>query len=469
MSGRERKMAVVLVVIAGGYVFWQFVRPKVREYVLGIRDENELLQAEADELDRQLGDVNAVRRTFREYAERTGGTNADEFKNTFYNKLTEMAKEAGFGDLRMQPSPTEQYKPAGWRSKSNIKEVRFTISADGTLASAVGFLKAFYELPYITQITSLKIESAGRRSRRGGDQVQLRATIEALVPPNDPVGQVNVGRITPATMKVKHDDRDYALIWERNPFKEYIEPPKFAERAPVTPVHQEDPEPEKAPIGDPQAHNKMIKMAMIYGDPEDPTGELLVFNTRDLSSEYVGVGDQLDGGEVRLVHPWGAVTRREDGQERVYPIRKTLAESKPVEDAAPEYPEIAYAYQLLRESEPAEELSEEFVGPEVPDANSPDGEPAPYHVPVPFAYPPEAGKASGIGGVGESDRKMDGAADRMERFRRALPDLTSPKTRPSRPIRGPATAGPKAAEPASGTDNEGERSDRQASEGKAER
>jgi len=299
--------------------------------------------------------VEGARKIYRQYIERTGYTNADEFKNAFYNKLTELATKASFQNLRMQPSPPTEHKPAGSRRKTDIKEVRFTISASGTLEAIADFLRDFYELPYVAQITSLKLDAPSGRSRRSDALAQLRATIEALVPPDHAVGKVNPALVEPVAFKIKHSERDFALVWERDPFKEWEEPPPvIPEPTPVAEVESTPPPEPPPPVGDPLAGEKVIRMVMIYGDEEKKVEELLVVNTRDLSWQYVGVGDELDGGTVELVHPWGAVARRKEGDERVYPIKLTLAESIPIEQAGQLYPEIHYAYEELRASRPME-------------------------------------------------------------------------------------------------------------------
>ncbi|NOT02881.1 MAG: hypothetical protein HOP29_19955, partial [Phycisphaerales bacterium] len=348
MSGRERRMAVVLGVVAGGIAVWKVGLPVVHEQLFAVEVDNKKLRGQIEELNAKLQGVSDPRTRYATYVARTGGVDAEKVKLDLHAKLNELASASGLQSPRLTPSPIADYRPAGSRRRSGIKQVEFSVTADGTLESVVEFLRAFYELPYIAQVGTLKLEPPSGRNKREGF-VHFRATIEALVPPVHAVGEVNPEHITQPASDVKHRDLRYAAIWERDPFTEYVEPPP-----PPTPMIEEarevveDAPPPAPPIGDPQAGVKVIRMTLDYGTAEKRIQEAMVVNVQDQTSAYVGLGEDLDGGKVQLVSAWGVVARRESGEEFVYGIGKTLAESISFEASLGSYPEVYYAYGKIR-------------------------------------------------------------------------------------------------------------------------
>ncbi len=350
MNPREKTMAIIVVLLGGAYGVWMWGMPTVRDKVFAIAEENKRLGQELVSLNEKLGEINGPRERYRNFLRRTGSTDPEVVQTNFYNSLNELATRYGFSNLRQQPTGITEHRPTGSKSKTDTKEVRFTVSAEGTLQSVAGYLKSFYELPQICQITSLKLDSVGGRRGSRDPAVSFRATVEALVPPWDAVGEIPADGIEPLSVFVAHRDQDYSVIWNRDPFNEYVPPPPppvVVERPTRTPTAVPPPPPPPPPVGDPQAADKVIKMALIYGGGDYRIDELLVVNTRDQTFEYVAVGGELDGGVVELVHPWGAVARRDSGDELMYPTGKTLAESMAYQESRNLYPEVAFAYEEM--------------------------------------------------------------------------------------------------------------------------
>ncbi len=371
MNRREKTIAIVLCVFGGVFGTAKFVWPFVSEQLFAIREENAGLRTRVAKLDAKLLDVESARWAYQSYVNRTGGLDVAGVKNAVHTEISALATSAKLGNLRVQPSPASEYRPPGSRKKTRIKQIKFTVNADGTLQTVARFLKAFYEIPYISRIETMKLDAISGRTRGKKYTVNMRATIEVLVPPDDPVGLVKADLIVQPDKVVHHGDLDYAMIWKRDPFKEYVPPPtppvlppRIVKKPPVT---TPPPPPPPAKIGDPEAGNKTIRMALIYGTKDRTISELMVVNTNNQTSEYLTVGDKLDGGIIRFVHPWGAVTVRKDGDERVYPIKVTLAESLPVDEALAQYPELVYAYNAAKPSlpdiTPPGETKDAVIGP----------------------------------------------------------------------------------------------------------
>ena len=98
----------------------------------------------------------------------------------------------------------------------------------------------------------------------------------------------------------------------------------------------------------------MIPMTLDYG-----VKEVMVVNSRNNTTEYVGLGAKLDGGTIELIHPLGAVTRRENGEELLYPVGKRLVEAVPFEETLALYPEVYYEFRDASEEFKRKKAAEE--------------------------------------------------------------------------------------------------------------
>ncbi|MEE9295861.1 MAG: hypothetical protein V3W34_12990 [Phycisphaerae bacterium] len=358
MSKREKILATVVALAAVAFGGDKFLLPAISKHVFAVAKENDRLREKLADLDARLGEVEPFRTVYRDLLARTGTTDAEKIQNDLFARLTDMVGEAGLSNPRVSPRKTTDYRPGGRKlKKAGIRLVRYSVTAEGKLDAIVGFLRSFYEMPYIAQITSLKLDPPSSRLRKKGGLVKMTAAIEAMVPPAHPVSEVNVELLQQPVQHVKHSQRDYQLIASREPFTGFAPPPPTRPTRPKTPVKKvvekpkepDEPLPPPPPAGDPNREQKVIRMVLMYG-----VDEVLVVNTRDRSSEYVGIGEKLDGGDVLFIHPLGTAARREDGSTRIYPVGKRLSECLPLEDARRGYPEIVYAYDELKDSfEPA--------------------------------------------------------------------------------------------------------------------
>ena len=339
MTDREKRIAGVLAFIIGAFVLGRLGWPLLERTVLSVGSENEALREELEDLNAKLDLIEKPRNAYRQYVARTGGTDVDVVRHALRRSLDELIETAGLQGAKLSPKTKTD-------RKTGVHFVEFGIGAEGSLESIVEFVEAYYELPYVARMTLMKIDPPGRRARQKGRLHKFSATLRTIVLPAHPVGLIrDVSQLKQPATYVKHREGEtYALIWERTPFEEYeppIPPPdtstKEVERRPKQTKTEELPPPL---VGDPERDLKVVRMAMLYG-----VGEVYVVNTRSQTSEYVAVGDRLDEGELVLVHPLGAVTRREKGDLLVYPVGKLLSESIALDEAKRLWPEIVYAYQ----------------------------------------------------------------------------------------------------------------------------
>lgn len=354
MNKREKTLVIIVLVVGGGAGLVRFVLPAVREYVFAVGEENERLTNERDDLLDELDTIVESRQVYREMVERTGGTDVIEVQNAVKANLEAMIRTARFTKPALSPRKPTDYRAPGVRKKSGIQRVTFGFKADGSLKSMIDFLESFYELPYISQVTELKLSPAARSRGRNKktDTVRMTATIETLILPLVPVGEVNPELLSQPPVHVKHGGRRYAMIAERDPFNEYVKPkpPPIKPKPRVVAMNPDPPPPPPPPpkpVGDRDRTRKFVRMVMHYGDKANAIGEVYVYNSKDESKEYIRVGDQLDGGEVMLVHPLGPVTHRKNGDRLFYPVGKLLSESIKFEETGEVqdvYPEVAYVY-----------------------------------------------------------------------------------------------------------------------------
>ena len=177
------------------------------------------------------------------------------------------------------------------------------------------------------------------------DEVKLDAEIEAIaLPAKEGFGKPTGDR--PGQL-VKHKVRDLSRLRKWRPFTPYVEPdrPTPTPTAVATPRPTPTPKPpvEKGPPVDPDASDKLLKMVLRYG-----VDEVLIEQISDHDSYYVALGEELDCGELVLVHARGAVVHKGNDQKDyghfVYPLGYTLDLCIPLLEAD-EWPEIQIAME----------------------------------------------------------------------------------------------------------------------------
>lgn len=343
MNKRERTLLIGLVTVGGLGVTYTLVYPKVIRPLFDVSTDIADAKAKQAELEEELlrFDVDTVR--YKDYVQRTGGTDANRVKDEFYARLNDLIKQTNLEKGRVSPRPPSV-------DRSSLQKLNFSINAEGTWDDVVQFIRRFYELPHVAQFTDLKLSPAGTR-RTARDRVKISGTIEVLVLPKiRDVGNIDGQSGTDEGERIKYVLADASPL-TRQPFLEYQEPRPPRPKPQLTVA--EGPEEPETPPGpnvelDPDRTQKVIPVIW------DSVG---VRNLRQKDeTQWLDLGDRLDGGEIVLVHPLGVVVRRPDG-EFVYPLGRRLSAAIKLEDATA-FPEIQVAmgvYVEEEDEEPAEQ------------------------------------------------------------------------------------------------------------------
>ncbi len=373
MKAREKKLLIGFAAVVGVVVVSRLA-PNLGsafDYTGRIADAREELE-DLEKIQSQFQDDQA---RYAEYVARTGGTDARALELQVKQRIDALITACNLDRPRLAPKSSDD-------PKTKITTVKFSLSAEGTWPHALRFVRELHELPSVAQCTSLKLSPATRRLRE--DKVKIDADLEVTVLPGmKAAGAIETG--DPPDLIIKHNDPNLLAMAEP-PFWPPVPEPVLPQ--PPTPTdpggHDQGPPPppeERDPLRD----EKFITMAWTYGQGEVTIASRVNTTLREV--KYVG--DDLDGGSIILVHPLGAVTRRDNGAEEFYPTGERLADCVPVE-VATAYPEILIGVENLR-------ALEDPVGPLVPSRHDagevaddePDGElePRPAEMPEGEEYP----------------------------------------------------------------------------------
>ncbi|UCG15112.1 MAG: hypothetical protein JSV19_07420 [Phycisphaerales bacterium] len=355
MKPRERKLVIGLVVVAGAVLLLQVVPGLLGAFNLA--DQIKQRKDELADLEDEQAQFGADLDKYKAYVERTGDMSANAVKSELDTRINALIAESELQDTRIAPKRTEdgETNTKVW----TVGTIAFTVTAEGSWEQVMQFVAQVYELPHVAQFTRLKLTPL-RAGRKTVDNVKVDADIEVAVLPEVKVARIRRPDRPPDDVRVKYTLADFTEL----SFNPFLEPP------PQVAAIDEPPDPEdhavEGPVwtGDPARTEKYIPMAWTYGQ-----GEVLVAHRPSSTREVVRVGGQLDGGEVVLVHPLGAVVRRPNGEEFVYALGETLSDAVKLE-TADAYPEIQVAmerFQAQREElvGPPNVLLEEMPGPDL--------------------------------------------------------------------------------------------------------
>ena len=380
MNQREKTLLIAIGAVAVVVICTRMVYPKWVRPMFDFDAEIARKQTELDDLEFEISRMDSAREVYREYVYRTGGTNPEEVGDQCTSTLIELLDQCRLKDRQVSP------KGSSTDRKTGLTTLSYSIRGEGPLQQAVLFLKGFYEMPYMARFKSLKLvpQKRRRRTRRGTrnlptDEVKLTGSIDVLVPPTF-FGEIPEEDLLEnrATRLVKYHTDDYALIWEMEPF---LRPEPEREVVHVEPEREpeSEPEPEPATYGwtpDPFRDQKVLSYPMAA------INQVMVVDGASKAREYVRVGEQLDGGDLIMVHPYGALVRRREGprtREYLYPLGELLADAVALNEAVSEPQLRAVAYHFLAEEETrakAARVPGDLAGPPIELAGSPADEEA---------------------------------------------------------------------------------------------
>ncbi len=219
--------ARILAGLFGGCVIYALyaavARPRWIEPLLTIDERIEGRTEELDKLEATEDEVYQAKLEYRDFLDRIGSFDDVKVKNDIRNRLNELIAR-----YKLQGSSTSPTEGRADRN-THVVTMHVTVSAVGTLESAIGFLRDVSELPHVLRVGTVSLYPAGSSRKRKGknkkaERVNIRVPIELMVLPQQ---RILGERLTDEDLKqpdvwVRHEDRDYAAIWKGTPFTEYI-------------------------------------------------------------------------------------------------------------------------------------------------------------------------------------------------------------------------------------------------------
>ena len=200
------------------------VYPKFLKPMFTIDERVKVARAELDEMLEFDTKVEDARLAYRRYLDRLGSFDAAKLENDVRERLNKLIAEHKLDGLTVSGG-SGRLTSFG---KTDAQRMILTVQATASLEGAIGFLRGIYELPHLIRIGNVTISpsrsSRARRRKNKPSPVRLKIPIELLVlPAHKMVGKrmVDENLHQPESL-VRHDGRNYALIWERTPFTEYV-------------------------------------------------------------------------------------------------------------------------------------------------------------------------------------------------------------------------------------------------------
>lgn len=205
-------------------LFSGVVYPNWLEPMLSIDERVTKARAELDEMLEFDAKVQDARTTYRRYLDRMGSFDAKKIDPEVRERLNKLIAEHGLTDLNYSGGSA---RPTSF-GKVGAKRITLTVQATASLEGAIGFLRGVYELPHVMRVGNVSISpsrSARRKKRKNKPSpVSLKVPIELLVlPAHKMVGKrLKDDDLHQPESLVRHEGRNYSLIWERTPFTEYV-------------------------------------------------------------------------------------------------------------------------------------------------------------------------------------------------------------------------------------------------------
>jgi hypothetical protein len=262
---------------------------------------------------------------------------------------------------------------AGPLGRTKLRQVRFSVNAQGKLADVVDLLYGFYRLPYLVRIRDLTLNPVGKSK---GEQLKVTARIETLVLPSTKIVP-NLQVASPVAAEGDGPGRltrgatlaSFAGIAKRNPFAPWEPPPPPPPPRKTEVVKRPTPtKPVERPARqDRDADKKVIKALLSYWDEDagELVEEVVIAQTGSAPTprrrrgsaqpepgeeERIRVGEKLDGLTLVRVHWLGAVAEDKAGKKTyVYPLGMKLSQRQELANDTDE--ELLRAYEAVNDEE----------------------------------------------------------------------------------------------------------------------
>ena len=320
---------------------------------------------------------------------RTLAATANKAQLLFDSKIKRLVQAHGLQRESVRPKNPRPMK-------NGLVRVPYSIQAEGNLKSVVELLVNIYEQPYMARVTMLRLKPANPKKRHW---LSISMDLETVVLPlskiGGPIEPVEAaGEELPRARRYEQENgQAYAMVYQRKFFEEYKPPPPPP--PPPPPVKKDPPKkkvaspPPPPPPPKPRDNSRIVALLSYPGQQE-----VITIKPGRKERQIHRLGDELGGGVLRMVHPYGAVIGI-DGEDYVYPpgaaldkddqrvpasevpqIMKVLGQLAP--DGPAETPTTGEAPQEPDESPVGpDQVQEQPAGPPQPSSAEEPGEPAP--------------------------------------------------------------------------------------------
>lgn len=207
---------VIVYVLLSKVVYPNWVKP-----LLTIDERVAERKIELQRLEETQKAVDDARAEYRDYVARNGSFEPRRVETSVRDRINELIEKHKLEGTGVAPArPVED-------RKTGLTTAVITVTAVGTLESAVSFLQDVSELPELIRVGNLALypASTGRKNEKR-DLVNVRLPVEIMVlPQNKVVGRIDEASLQPRDSVVRHSGKDYSEIWKRTPFTEYVDLP----------------------------------------------------------------------------------------------------------------------------------------------------------------------------------------------------------------------------------------------------
>ncbi|MHC4697907.1 MAG: hypothetical protein ACYTFA_14335 [Planctomycetota bacterium] len=221
MDRNTRILAAVFGALIVYVLYSSVAHPLWIEPLFTIDDTIAERSKELDKLEETEAAVHQAKLEYRDILDRIGSFDELTVQNDLRERLNELVARYKLESVGTSPS-----RPQADR-KTKVTTMHVTVTAVGTLESAIGFLRDASELPHLLRIGNASIYPVGssRKSKRQKqERVNIRVPLEVKVLPQQRLlgGRVHDEDLEQPEALVRHEDRDYSPIWTGTPFTPFI-------------------------------------------------------------------------------------------------------------------------------------------------------------------------------------------------------------------------------------------------------
>ncbi|UCE60639.1 MAG: hypothetical protein JSU63_02590 [Phycisphaerales bacterium] len=216
MDRRAKILATVFGACLVYLVASSFAYPRWIEPLLTVDERIAEREKELEKLKDEEEKVLQAKLAYRDYLDRMGSLDELKVQNSLRERLNKLIAKHKLEGANTSPS-----RPNTDR-KTKFTTMHVTVTGAGTLEAAVSFLRDVYELPYLMRVGNVSVYPGSSRKSKKKSQVNLRLPIEIMVLPQQRIMErrfVDADLVQPELL-VRHEGRDYSLMWTGRPFSE---------------------------------------------------------------------------------------------------------------------------------------------------------------------------------------------------------------------------------------------------------